>query len=112
MNFTPNYFMGQNGANQGIIWVNGLEGAKGFQMVPGTNAILMDSENDGMMYIKSVDGIGMGNIRSFRYEEIKQPKTEYITRSEFEELLKTIKGGNYGESALQPTKSKTNRAND
>lgn len=110
MNLPNNFFMGQNGANQGIIWVNGLEGAKGFQMIPGSNAILMDSENDGMMYIKSVDGIGMGNIRTFKYEEVKPQKPDYITRAEFEELINAIREGNNGKSTLQSTKSKNDRA--
>ena len=110
MNFSPNYYMGQNASNQGIIWVNGLEGAKGFQLMPGTNAILLDSENDGMMYIKSVDGIGMGNIRTFKYEEVKTTKPDYITRTEFDELLKAIREGNNGKSTIQSAKSKSDRA--
>lgn len=110
MNLPPNYFMGQNGQNQGIIWVNGLEGAKGFQLIPGTNAILMDSENDGLMYIKSVDGIGMGSIRTFKYEEVKQQKPDYVTRSEFEELLRAIKEVNNGKSTLQSAKSKADKS--
>ena len=112
MNLPPNYFMGQNGPNQGIIWVNGMEGAKGFQMIPGTNAILMDSENDGMMYIKSVDGIGMGNIRVFKYEEVKEQKPDYITRAEFDELLKAIREGNNGKSTIQTAKSKADKSDN
>ena len=55
-----------------ITWVQGVEGAKAYQLSPNTNVQLMDSENDGIFYIKTSDNIGMCNLRVFKYEEIKE----------------------------------------
>ena len=69
-----------------IKWVQGLEGAKSYQLMPNSNVVLMDSENDGMFYIKSSDNVGMCKIRTFKYKE-----KEYITRDELMEMLKELK---------------------
>ena len=47
-----------NTAGNGIIWVQGEEGAKGYLVAPGENRLLMDSENS-TFYIKSTDASGM-----------------------------------------------------
>lgn len=79
--------------NNGIIWVQGIEGAKAFQLTPNSNAILMDSENDGRFYIKVSDNVGMCNLRSFSYTEItSQPNsTDYVTRKELEDAIRSLK---------------------
>ncbi len=74
-----------------IKWVQGLEGAKSYQLMPNSNVVLMDSENDGMFYIKSSDNVGMCKIRTFKYEEVHQKEKEYITRDELMEMLKELK---------------------
>lgn len=84
--------------NNGIQWVQGIEGAKAFQLMPNSNAQLLDSENDGIFYIKISDNVGMCTLRTFRYEEItEQAKqqtipdlSEYVKKSELEELLKSV----------------------
>ena len=80
----------------GINWVQGIEGAKAYQLSPNSNVILMDSENDGRFYIKVSDNVGMCTLRSFSYTEItSQPKSadmsEYVTRKELEDALRGIK---------------------
>lgn len=89
-----------NYGNNGIIWVNGIEGAKAYQLMPGANAVLLDSENEGMFYIKVADNVGMCTVRSFKYQEVtptSEPKTEYVSKDEFkaelEKLKKEIKNG-------------------
>lgn len=42
----------------GLIWVQGEEGAKSYQVAPGNSVQLMDSENP-VFYIKSVDASGI-----------------------------------------------------
>lgn len=74
-----------------IKWVQGLEGAKSYQLMPNSNVVLMDSENDGVFYIKSSDNVGMCKIRTFKYEEVQQKEKEYITRDELMEMLKELK---------------------
>ena len=58
--------------NNGINWVQGIEGAKAYQLTPNSNVILMDSENEGRFYIKVSDNVGMCNLRVFKYEEISR----------------------------------------
>ena len=71
-----------------INWVQGIEGAKAFQLMPNTNVVLLDSEND-KFYIKSCDNVGMCTLRTFNYiEEITKPREDYVTREELEEVIK------------------------
>ena len=56
--------------NNRIVWVNGIEGAKAFQIEPNSNILLLDSDIQGRMYIKACDNIGMCNLRIFNYEEV------------------------------------------
>jgi hypothetical protein len=52
-----------------IIWVQGIEGAKAWQLNPNSFALLLDSENEGRMYIKVSDNIGMSSLRIFNFVE-------------------------------------------
>lgn len=74
-----------------IKWVQGIEGAKSYQLMPNSNVVLMDSENDGIFYIKSSDNVGMCRLRTFKYEEIQEKTKEYVTRDELMEMLKEIR---------------------
>ena len=102
----------------GIKWVQGIEGAKAYQLEPNSNVQLMDSENDGVFYIKVCDDIGMCSLRIFDYkerenanvqshnntpslntEEIVNKITEkidlsqYIKKNELEALVNKMLGG-------------------
>ena len=93
----------------GINWVQGIEGAKAFQLSPNSHTILMDSENDGIFYIKVSDNVGMCNLRTFKYEEITNTPSpahdEYVKKSELEALVTSIVGGVKDEPVVQSTKS-------
>ena len=90
-NFMPNrnsfnpYFNTTNPAGvstpiNNIIQVQGVEGAKAYQLNPNSMAILLDSEAEGKMYIKVSDNIGMCNLRTFNYvEELAQPASAPAT---------------------------------
>ena len=90
--------MYQRPQTNGIVWVQGIEGAKAYQLLPNSNAILMDSENDGRFYIKVSDNVGMCNLRVFRYEEETQKTTpqidlsNYVTRQELETAIANMRG--------------------
>lgn len=91
-------------------WVQGLEGAKGYQMSPNTVAVLLDSENEGMMYIKNTDNIGMSTLREYEYKEVhKEPKQntfnleDYVRKDELQGLIAKIAGGDNNESSVQST---------
>ena len=85
-------------SSNGIIWVQGEEGAKAYMVAPGNSVLLMDSENSAF-YIKSTDNSGMPMpLRIFDYTErnAKQqmqnikPNVEYVTRQEFDALSARI----------------------
>ena len=94
-----------------INWVKGVDEAQLYQLLPNTSAVLMDSENEGIMYIKSRDNIGFSQLRVFKYTEITDAKPEtpdlsaYVTKDEVMAMLKEFKEDQY-EQSLQSTKSK------
>ena len=97
----------------GITWVQGVEGAKAYQLMPNSNTILLDSENEGVFYIKTSDNVGMCNLRIFKYEEIHNTPTQqidtsqFVTRSELEEIIAQLKGGQTDEQLVSTTKRTT-----
>ena len=55
--------------NNGIIWVQGEQAAKGYPVAPNQSVLLMDSEQSAF-YIKSADNAGMPQpLRIFDYSE-------------------------------------------
>lgn len=92
--------------NNGINWVQGIEGAKAFQLPPNSNVQLLDSENDGIFYIKVSDNVGMCTLRTFKYEEIVEHSntkqdidlSQYVKKSELESLLNELLGGSHEQS--------------
>jgi len=92
-------------AVNGIIWVQGIEGAKAYQLQPNSNAILMDSENDETFYIKVSDNVGMCNLRVFKYkEQLNNPSTivnpdEYVKKNDLKTEVETIVNSIIGEKA-------------
>ena len=106
-----------NASNNGINWVQGIEGAKAWFMSPNSNVILMDSENDGIFYIKVSDNVGMCNLRTFRYTEItgqmaQKPEpqidlSEYVKKSELESLINSMLGGVKDEQSVSRNDGKS-----
>ena len=105
--------------NNGITWVQGIEGAKAYQIMPNSNALLMDSDNDNIFYIKVSDNVGMCNLRTFKYEEITNFGTkdtpnvdlgQYVRKDELEKLLNDLLGGNNGKSIISTTQSTDGKA--
>ena len=94
----PTFFQNQN---NGINWVQGIEGAKAWQLPPNSNVVLMDNDNDGIFYIKVSDNVGMCTLRTFSYTEItskpaEQPQidlSEYVKKSELQDLIEKMLGG-------------------
>ena len=94
--------MPQQQQNNGLTWVQGIEGAKSHFVEPGRSVLLMDSESNSF-FIKSADVSGMPlPLRIFDYQERtaqnaqKPPVTaaidtdRYITREEFESRITAI----------------------
>ena len=76
-----------------LVRVNGIEGAKAYQMAIPNSTVALFDENDALFYVKTTDGACFPTIRIFRFEEVKdteQPKQEYVSRKEMEEYVKSI----------------------
>lgn len=96
---------------QNLIRVNGIEGAKAYQMPANSTVALFDANND-ILYVKSTDGAGFPSIRTFAFTEVKEvenetTKVDYISREEFENFKKELM--NNGKQSIpeseQPVKS-------
>lgn len=92
---------------QNLIRVNGIEGAKAYQMSANSIVSLFDA-NEDIMYIKSTDGAGFPSIRTFSFTEIKEEnkpaqQVDYISREEFEEFKKELM--NNGKQSISRSKS-------
>lgn len=78
--------MGVTAPMNNVIWVQGKEGANSWQMNPNSLAILLDSENTGIMYIKTTDNVGISSLRMFEYTEVTEKKTESVSKSTVDDL--------------------------
>lgn len=91
----------QHGSS-GLTWVQGIEGAKSYNVNPGQSVLLMDAESNSF-FIKSADASGMPlPIRIFDYtERIAQNSPQlptatvndtsvFVTREEFESRIAQI----------------------
>lgn len=116
--FTQPYNNNPSTQNNGIIWVQGIEGAKAFQMPENSNAILLDSETTGSdirIYIKTSDNIGMCTLRIFDGTEITENQTsniannfdmsQYVTREELKNILQNLGGNANAEQPIPAAKS-------
>lgn len=78
-----------------LIRVNGIEGARAYQMPANSTVALFDTNND-IMYIRTTDGAGFPQIRVFSFTEMNQQKQEgSVSRSEIDEIkaeIEEIKG--------------------
>ena len=92
---------------QSLIRVNGIEGAKAYQMSANSTVALFDT-NEDIMYVKSTDGAGFPSIGTFSFTEIKEntkatQTTDYISRQEFEDFKKELM--NNGKQSISRSKS-------
>ena len=53
-------------AQQSLIRVNGIDGARAYQMPPNSTQALFDTDKD-ILYIKTTDGAGFPSIRCFEF---------------------------------------------
>lgn len=68
-------------AQTNITFVNGMEGAKAFQLRPNSNVLLMDSDNS-KFYVKSTDNLGIANIQTYSFVEDKNLPVENVAASQ------------------------------
>ena len=104
--------------NLSIIWVQGIEGAKAYQMPPNSQAVLLDNDNEGVMYIKICDNVGMCTLRIFDYVErttklnnsAEIDTSEFVRKDELKSLIEQMmKGESDNEQSVSATKSNPKR---
>lgn len=75
-------------------YVNGLEGARAYQMMPNQMILLMDSDKP-YFYTKTSNAMGQSTIRVYEFKEVPQQeeiKVEYATKQDLEEIKQLILG--------------------
>lgn len=85
--------------NNGIIWVQGLAGAKSYLVAPNTTVQLWDSEEQ-VIYLKSADASGMPTMKVLDYtirEQQNAPsvqadliESDYATKKELSDIKNQI----------------------
>lgn len=110
-NYTPNMQNGLQGQIKSLTKVNGIEGAKAYQVMPRETVALFDG-NDDIFYVKSADDGGFPTIKAYRFTEVDltgaKPTNDYVTKAEFEELRNEVK--KYAEQSVP--KSRVKSSND
>lgn len=110
----------QQQSNQGLLWVQGVEGAKSYLVAPNTTVLLMDADAQ-RFYLKSTDGTGIPNLRMFEYSEVTQSASQpvltanenlddkYVTRNEYNDLKNQYEEIMKKLSSIQSTNSKRSK---
>lgn len=82
-------------------FVNGIEGAKSFQLQPNQTIMLMDSESP-TIFMKQSNNMGQSTLKYYRLTEVteqelrsknqpnQQVNNDYVLRSDFEALSKRL----------------------
>jgi len=93
--FYPQYtqsIQSQSQQNNGMIWVQGMAGAKSYLVAPNSTVQLWDSERKSI-YIKSADASGMPSMKILDYKEREQSQSSeptepqiYVTHDELKEF--------------------------
>lgn len=103
---TGNYYQSfqpqtQNiGQQTNITFVNGIEGAKAYQLSPNSSALLMDSDNS-KFYVKTTDSLGVPKVSSYSFvedenltnqsqEQQNTVKTDQPSKEDFDGILLKI----------------------
>lgn len=85
------------------VFVNGVDGAKAYNLMPNQTILLMDNDSP-FVYMKTANQLGQTTIRYFKLVETSEDEAkgvkenkDYVSRNEFDEMKKKIdkilKGG-------------------
>lgn len=97
----PQYQQPQPQAQQNVYaFVNGVEGAKSYQMQPSQTVMLLDSESP-VAYLKTSNGMGQSTLKYYRLVETSEEElrggfasqkqsAEYATKEELSSLSKRV----------------------
>jgi len=102
--------------SNGVVWVQGIEGAKAYPVSAGQAVLLMDSDSN-CLYLKSADQTGMPTLRIFDYTErtntpqkpsesapidfiTKDELSHYATKKDLENAILSLKGEMKNEESI------------
>lgn len=89
--YQPNMYQQPKTSN--LIFVNGYEGAKAYQVMPNQIMMLLDSDNP-IVYKKTANSYGQCTIEAFNLVPIntdeKKSNEDYVLKSDFDALVKRI----------------------
>lgn len=89
-NYYPNNNFQRPIPNQ-YVFVNGVDGAKAYQVPAGQSIMLMDNDST-LVFMKTANQLGQTSIRYFKLGEITEDEAKginninYVSRSEFDEI--------------------------
>lgn len=91
--YMPNGYQPVQAPVNGLISVNGINGAKAYQMPPNSSVALFDA-NEDMMYVKTTDAAGYPTIKTFRFEAVENleqaPAADYVSKDDFSKLMQQV----------------------
>ena len=97
----PNLYSGipqaQNIQTNQYAFVNGIEGAKAFQVPVNQTMLLMDNDSP-MLYLKTSNGMGQSSLRYFKLIEVSEsdlktsvrPQIEFASKEDLQSLSKKL----------------------
>lgn len=96
-NFVPYQQPQPRQAQNVYAFVNGLEGAKSYQVPANQTVLLMDSEQP-VCYMKTANALGQGTLRYFKLTEVSEdecrtkvaPNADYATKTDIAEIIKRL----------------------
>lgn len=77
------------------VFVNGIDGAKAYQVPAGQSIMLMDNDST-LVFMKTANQLGQTSIRYFKLGEITEDEARgfnninYVSRNEFDEMKAKI----------------------
>ena len=95
-----------NQSTNNLIRVNGIDGARAYQMNANSVVALFDA-NEDVFYVKQTDGAGFPSIRTFRFEEVNPlpQNNNYMTKEEVEAYVKQLISARESDSAERLSES-------
>lgn len=94
--YQPNaYAMGFQPYQQaihGFIYVSGIEGARAYPLPPGSEMPLFDSQQDGVMYVKQTDAVGVATIKVIDCKERVPVDEVAVAKDELTKMYSDLAG--------------------
>lgn len=93
----------QSQGRSDLIQVNGIDGARNYQIPANSRVALFDANTD-VFYIKQTDAGGYPTLTAYQFTAVKDMNgapVEYVTRQEYNDLVKEIEELKNGKFSVQ-----------